>query len=101
VSTATVTTAARVQSVRGRLLEQGTGQDWGICGVGVLPSNRRMAEAAAAQDCLHTLVVKDAGGPLNARAVGSIAEYLFAPDDPEAIVEKIAAETTRIVSLGH
>ncbi len=82
-----------------RLLEQGTAQEWGICGVGVLPSDRRMAEAMAAQDGLYTLVVKHADGALEARVVGSIVEYLLAPDDPEAVVEKLAAETTRIVSL--
>jgi mannitol 2-dehydrogenase len=82
-----------------RLLERGTAQDWGICGVGVLPSDRRMAEVMAAQDCLYTLVIKHADGSLDARVVGSIVEYLLAPDDPEAVVEKMAAETTRIVSL--
>ncbi len=82
-----------------RLLEQGQAQDWGICGVGVLPSDRRMAEAMAAQDCLYTLVVKHADGTYEPRVVGSIVEYLLAPDDPEAVVEKMAAEATRIVSL--
>ncbi|SNS83219.1 mannitol 2-dehydrogenase [Geodermatophilus saharensis] len=82
-----------------RLLEQGQAQDWGICGVGVLPSDRRTAEVMAAQDCLYTLVAKHADGTYDARVVGSIVEYLLAPDDPEAVVEKMAAETTRIVSL--
>jgi len=82
-----------------RLLEQGAAQDWGICGVGVLPSDRRMAEVMAVQDCLYTLVVKHADGTYDARVVGSIVEYLLAPDDPEAVVEKMAAEQTRIVSL--
>jgi mannitol 2-dehydrogenase len=82
-----------------RLLEQGGAREWGICGVGVLPSDRRMAEVMAAQDCLYTLVVKHPDGSLDARVVGSIVEYLLAPDDPEAVVEKMAAETTRIVSL--
>ncbi len=40
-----------------RLLEQGQAQDWGICGVGLLPADRRTAEVMAAQDCLYTLVV--------------------------------------------
>jgi mannitol 2-dehydrogenase len=31
--------------------------------------------------------------------IGSIVQYLFAPDDPEAVIEKIAAASTRIVSL--
>ena len=82
-----------------RLLEQGQGQDWAICGVGVLPSDRRMAEVMAAQDCLFTLVVKHADGTLEPRVVGSVVEYLLAPDDPDAVVERMAAETTRIVSL--
>jgi len=82
-----------------RLLGQGEAQDWGICGVGVLPSDRRMAEVMAAQDCLYTLVVKHPDGTLEARIVGSIVEYLLAPDDPEAVIERMAAESTRIVSL--
>jgi mannitol 2-dehydrogenase len=82
-----------------RLLEQGKAQDWGICGVGVLPSDRRMAEVMAAQDGLYTLVAKHTDGTLEPRVVGSVVEYLLAPDDPEAVVEKMAAETTRIVSL--
>jgi mannitol 2-dehydrogenase len=82
-----------------RLLEAGQGQDWGICGVGVLPSDRRMQEVMAAQDCLYTVVVKHPDGYLDARVVGSVVEYLLAPDDPEAVVEKMAAPGTRIVSL--
>jgi mannitol 2-dehydrogenase len=82
-----------------RLLEEGKGEDWAICGVGVLPSDRPIAEAMAAQDCLYTLVVKHADGTLEPRVVGSIVEYLLAPDDPDAVVERMAAETTRIVSL--
>ena len=31
--------------------------------------------------------------------IGSIVDYRYAPDDPEAVIELIAAPTTRIVSL--
>jgi mannitol 2-dehydrogenase len=31
--------------------------------------------------------------------IGSIIDYLYAPDDPEAVVERLADEATRIVSL--
>jgi mannitol 2-dehydrogenase len=82
-----------------RLLEQGKATDWGICGVGVLPSDRRMGEVMAAQDGLYTLIVKHPDGTLEPRVIGSIVEYLLAPDDPEAVIEKMAAESTRIVSL--
>lgn len=52
-----------------------------------------------AQDCLYTLALKHADGTWDTRVIGSIVEYLFAPDDPEAVIEKMAAESTRIVSL--
>ena len=52
-----------------------------------------------AQDCLYTLVLKDPDGSWEPRVIGSIVEYLFAPDDPEAVIEKMADPATRIVSL--
>lgn len=81
------------------MMRDGKALDWGICGVGVLPSDRRMKDAMAAQDCLYTLVVKHPDGSFEPRVIGSIVEYLFAPEDPEAVIEKLADEHTRIVSL--
>ncbi|OZC54895.1 mannitol dehydrogenase [Rhodococcus sp. RS1C4] len=82
-----------------RLLQQGEASEWGICGVGVLPGDRKMKDVLDAQDCLYTLALKHADGTWDTRVIGSIVEYLFAPDDPEAVIEKMAAESTRIVSL--
>jgi mannitol 2-dehydrogenase len=82
-----------------RLMEDGRALDWGICGVGVLPGDRRMAEVMAAQDGLYTLVVTHPDGFLGARVIGSVVEYLLAPDDPEAVVERMADPAIRIVSL--
>ncbi|GAB2674554.1 mannitol dehydrogenase family protein [Thalassiella azotivora] len=82
-----------------RLMDAGAALDWGICGVGLMPGDRRMRDALAAQDHLYTLVVKHPDGRLEARVVGSLVDYLFAPDDPEAVVERMADPATRIVSL--
>ncbi len=82
-----------------RLLEAGLATGWGICGVGLLPGDARMAEALGAQDGLYTLVEKDIDGSLNARVIGSIVRYLHAPADPEAVVEQLADPGVRIVSL--
>ena len=82
-----------------RLMTEGKALDWGIVGVGVLPNDRRMAEVMAAQDCLYTLVVKHPDGTLEPRVVGSIVGYLFAPDDPEAVLARMVDPATRIVSL--
>src|SRR4051812_31142518 len=81
------------------LVNDGRALDWGICGAGVLPSDPRMADAMAAQDGLYTLVVKHPDGTFEPRVIGSIVGYLFAPDDPEAVIERMADPETRIVSL--
>ncbi|MCP9271685.1 mannitol dehydrogenase family protein [Mycolicibacterium arenosum] len=82
-----------------RLLNSGTASSWGICGVGVLPSDRRMADVMNAQDGLYTLVLMNPDGSRNASVIGSIVDYRFAPDDRESVVELLAAPDTRIVSL--
>jgi mannitol 2-dehydrogenase len=82
-----------------RLMNAGEALDWGICGVGVMPADRRMKEALDAQDGLYTLVLKHPDGTYEPRVIGAIVEYLYAPDDPDAVIEKLAAPTTRIASL--
>ena len=82
-----------------RLMNEGNSLDWGICGVGVLAADRLMRDALDTQDGLYTLVRKDSDGTWEPRVIGSIVEYLFAPDDPQAVIEKMAAPSTRIVSL--
>ena len=82
-----------------RLLEKGLGTLWGICGVGVMPADRKMAEVLDAQDGLYTLLLKNPDGSKDARVIGSIVDYRYAPDDPEAVIELLAAPTTRIISL--
>jgi mannitol 2-dehydrogenase len=82
-----------------RLLEAGLAKDWGICGVGVMPSDRRMANVMSAQDGLYTPLLENPDGSRDARVIGSIVDYRYAPDDPEPVIELLAAPTTRIVSL--
>jgi mannitol 2-dehydrogenase len=81
------------------LMSAGLALDWGICGVGVLPGDARMRDVLRAQDCLWTVVVTHPDGFLDARVVGSMVEYLLAPDDPEAVVERMTDPAVRIVSL--
>ena len=80
------------------LFHQGGDLRWGLCGLGLLQHDARMRDVLRSQDCLYTLVERSAAGD-RARVVGSIVNYLFAPDDPEAAIEKLAAPETRIASL--
>jgi mannitol 2-dehydrogenase len=82
-----------------RLLEKGLAVEWGICGVGVMPADRKMADVMRSQDCLYTLLVENPDGSRDARVIGSIVDYRYAPDDPEAVIELLAAPSTRIISL--
>jgi mannitol 2-dehydrogenase len=79
------------------LLTQGYG-GWSLCGVGLLPHDRRMRDALVPQDCLYTVVERSAAGE-DARVIGSMSRYLLAPSDPERVIATLASAETRIVSL--
>lgn len=81
------------------LMNRGEALDWAICGVGVLPHDRQVIETLAAQDGLYTLVVKHPDGRREARVIGSVAEVLLAPDDPQAVLDRLADPAVRIASL--
>lgn len=82
-----------------RLLERGEAQDWGICGIGLLPSDAHMRDVLREQDHLYTLVLTHADGRRERRVIGSIVDYLFAPEDLESVLERLASPEIRIVSL--
>ncbi|GAK50919.1 mannitol dehydrogenase domain protein [Candidatus Moduliflexus flocculans] len=79
------------------LLGQGL-TDWSLCGVCLLPHDKRMYDTMKSQDCLYTVVEQSSAGN-NARIIGSITNILFAPENPQAVIEKIASPECRIVSL--
>ena len=82
-----------------RLMNAGRDLDWALCGVGLLPGDARMRDALDAQDSLYTLVTKAPDGTRDPRVIGSIARYLFAPDDPETVLAQMTDPAVRIVSL--
>ncbi|MGD0777403.1 MAG: mannitol dehydrogenase family protein [Candidatus Solibacter sp.] len=80
------------------LLQSGECPGWGICGVGLLPQDRAMHAALEPQDCLYT-VVEASGTARDARVIGSVLDHLYAPDNPEAVLARMADPQCRIVSL--
>ena len=70
--------------------------EWGLTGVGL--RHAVMREALAPQDWLYTVVERGAAAD-RARVVGVMGRYLFAPDDPGAVVDALADERTRLVTL--
>jgi mannitol 2-dehydrogenase len=82
-----------------RLMNEGDAHDWAICGIGVMDADRRMRDVLRAQDHLYTLVQKHPDGTWEPRVIGSIIDYMYAPEDPEAVIERLADPAIRIVSL--
>jgi fructuronate reductase/mannitol 2-dehydrogenase len=69
---------------------------WGVVGVGL--HRPQMGEVLTAQDCLFTVVERGPGHE-SARVIGSLVDYLYAPEDPEAVLRALADPRTRIVTL--
>lgn len=84
-----------------QLIAQGGHDDWGLCGIGLMDDARERAKAESfpKQDCLYTLTICPPHGAPEIRVIGSIVEYLFAPDNPEAVLTKLCDPAIRIVTM--
>jgi fructuronate reductase/mannitol 2-dehydrogenase len=78
------------------LAQQGISLDWGEWGVGL--HSRNMKEALAPQNWLYTLLERSAQED-KARVIGAMQHYLFALEEGEAVLEALASEQTRLVTL--
>jgi mannitol 2-dehydrogenase len=80
-------------------MSQGLAQDWGIIGVGLLENDWKMRDALVPQDGLYTLITKHSDGKFNYQVIGSIVRYLYAPDNPDSVINVMTSPDIRIVSL--
>ena len=69
---------------------------WGVVGVSLRAPDTR--DALAPQQGLYTLALRDAQGA-RLQVLGCLLQLLVAPEDEPAVVARIAAPDTRIVSL--
>ncbi|MFP8965755.1 mannitol dehydrogenase family protein [Pokkaliibacter sp. CJK22405] len=82
-----------------RLLNQGKAKEWAICGVGLRPEDRGMNDALKSQDFLYTQFELGDTDDTQTQVIGSIQNFILAPDAPEQLIAKLTSEETRIVSL--
>ncbi|MGO4821713.1 MULTISPECIES: mannitol dehydrogenase family protein [unclassified Flavobacterium] len=73
--------------------------NYGICGVDLLDSDRKMYNILKDQDGLYTLYTKEANGAHKAKIIGSIVEYFYGPENPLAVIERMASPDIKIISL--
>ena len=71
------------------------GGDWGIRGIGLLDTDRRMASVLESQDHLYTLIERDSDES-RPRVVGSIVDYVLGD---AAFAERLADPDVAIFSL--
>ncbi|SEA61654.1 mannitol dehydrogenase family protein [Pedobacter hartonius] len=81
------------------LLSHNDQRQWGICGVCMLPGDETIFKNLSAQNLDYTLTVCGRDGNNQVFEIGSLKELLWAPEDAEAILNKIAAQDIKIITL--
>jgi fructuronate reductase len=71
-------------------------RNWGIIGVSLRSAG--VAEQMNPQDGLYTVAARSGEG-VDHRLIGSVQRALVASQEPNAVIEVVAAETTRIISF--
>jgi len=82
-----------------RVLEKTKSTEWGLVGVGLLPFDAPMRDAMKAQDNLYTVNELNAAGERHTRLVQAMVDYIYAPGNFEALLQKLSEPNVRIVSL--
>lgn len=77
-------------------LARGGETGWGLVGVGM--HSPQMGEVLDAQDRLY-VVVERAAQEDRASVVGAMTRYLLAPESPDAVLDVLADDRTRVVTL--
>lgn len=81
------------------LLEDAGQRHWGICGAMILPADERLFKALKKQNGEYTLTVCGRDGKDEAHRIGSLVELLWAMEDAEAVLNKIADKQIRVITL--
>lgn len=73
-----------------------TAGDWAICGVSL--QSARVRDQMAPQDGLYTVVERGAKGE-RLRVIGAVKEVVFAPENPGALLARMADPAVKVVTL--
>lgn len=80
-------------------LAQADQAEWGLLGINLLEHDRPLATALQAQDGLYSVTALSPDGEARSQVIGAMVEYLYAPDQPGRVLERLADPAIRIVSL--
>jgi mannitol 2-dehydrogenase len=78
------------------LAARGISNDWGVIGIGLRNGGGR--KELLRQNCLYTLVERSPEED-RARVIGSLLDYLYAPEERERTLATLADRRTKVVTL--
>ncbi len=81
-----------------QLLSDPSQKLWGICGINLLASDERIVKSLRTQDNKYTLTVCGRTGVDEVYEIGSLLELIWAVEDPEAALMKLADPKVKIIS---
>ncbi|KAL8431937.1 hypothetical protein Efla_002774 [Eimeria flavescens] len=71
---------------------------WAVCGIGILPSDKRMSAVLHEQEFLYTVLTRSQR-LCEARVIGSLMDFVFAPEEPKRLRGLLVDERTKMLSL--
>ncbi|MEM0906932.1 MAG: mannitol dehydrogenase family protein [Pseudomonadota bacterium] len=80
-----------------RLMNQGVGCDWAICGVGTRPADQAVVGALRSQDYL-SLVVEESAAASSARVTGPMID-MIGPGHEQDVIAALADPRIRVVTM--
>lgn len=81
------------------LLADESQHKWGICGISLLPGDEPVYRALQSQDGEYTLTVCGRDGKNRTCLVGSLVELIWAPENVEAAICRIASPNIHLVTM--
>ncbi|KMQ60160.1 mannitol dehydrogenase [Chryseobacterium angstadtii] len=90
---------AHQQFYTNAVLEHEDQMQWGICGVCLLPSDEKTVHSLRAQNLDYSLTVCGRNGIDEVYRIGSLCELIWGVEDPEAVADKIADPSVKIITL--
>ena len=81
------------------LLDNEDQNQWGICGVCMLPSDEKTFKSLMAQNLDYSLTICGRDGANEVHQIGSLTELFWAVEDSEAILDKISDCAIKIITL--
>ncbi len=90
---------AHLESYTNSLLNLGKDIDWGVCGAMIMPQDEALYHKLKQQQGVYSLTVCGRDGQNSVEWIGSLVELYWSCEDLEAIINKVADSSIRIISL--